>query len=399
MTDSQPISEKKLLGIILLARTNLNVPMRLTVYFLPAISRGLGVSLGAASLLVSLRSLAGVSAPLFGMVSDRIGARRVMIVGLSLLVAGAALVAGLPWYVTVLVGFGILGLSKSAYDPAMQSFVGRRVSYERRGRALGIVELSWSAALLLMPLCGVLIDRVDWRAPFALVAILGVGAWWLTRRFLSPDPVAEEQRRDRPINSGYGPRAVFQSLAPLFQDRNTRLALAITVLLILAQDCMMVVFGAWMEHAFGLTLTVLGLATLIFGLAELTAELGVAFVSDRLGKRRAVFLGVVGMGLGFLVLPTLNKNLGYALAGTAFLTLAFEFSIVGLIPIVSGLNAESRGTLMSLNVAAASVGRMVAAPLAVALYRMGDIGRNGLLSAAVCVLVLVLLVALREGNS
>jgi len=396
MTHGQPTSEKKLLGYILLARTNLNVPVRLTVFFLPAISRGLGVSLGAASLLVSLRSLAGVSAPLFGLVSDRVGAHRVMILGLSLLVAGATLVAGLPWYLSVLVGFAILGLSKSAYDPAMQSFVGRRVPYERRGRALGIVELSWSASLLLMPVSGLLIDRVDWRAPFGLVALLGIGTWWLTRRFLSRDSVAMQQRRDGPRNSRDGARTVFQSLVPLWQDRNTRLALAVTALVILAQDSIMVVFGAWMEHTFGLTLTALGFTTLVLGLAELMAELGVAFVSDRLGKRRAVFVGVMGMALGYLALPNLNQNLGYAMAGTAFLTLAFEFSIVGLIPIVSGLNAESRGTLMSLNVAAGSAGRTVAAPLGVALYEMGDIGRNGLASAAICVLILVLLLALRE---
>jgi predicted MFS family arabinose efflux permease len=69
-----------------------------------------------------------------------------------------------------------------------------------------------------------------------------------------------------------------------------------------------------------------------------------------------------------------------------------------LIPIVSGLNATARGTLMSLNVAAASVGRMVAAPMAVALYRPGDLTRNGPVSALVCLLLLGLLSRLREGG-
>jgi predicted MFS family arabinose efflux permease len=398
MTDSHKPSEQKLLGIILLARTNLNVPVRLTVYFLPAISRGLGVSLTAASLLVSLRSVAGASAPLFGLVSDRIGAHRMMTLGLSLLVTGAAVVVGLPWYATVLLGFAILGLSKSAYDPAMQAFVGHRVPYERRGRALGIAELSWSASLLLMPVSGVLIDRLGWRAPFGMVAFLGAAACWLTRRFLSPIEQATTDYRQDSATEGVGLGSLSRALMPFWQDRDTRLALTTTALLIVAQDCIMVVFGAWMEQKFGLTLAALGLVTLVIGAAELLAELGVAFFSDQWGKRRAVFVGVLGMVAGYLALPNLTEHLGYALTGTALLTLAFEFSIVGLVPIVSGLNAESRGTLMSLNVAAGSVGRMVAAPLGVTLYRTGDLMRNGIASAAICVLVLALLAVLREGQ-
>jgi predicted MFS family arabinose efflux permease len=92
----------------------------------------------------------------------------------------------------------------------------------------------------------------------------------------------------------------------------------------------------------------------------------------------------------------MTGSLWAALAGTALVILGFEFSIVGLIPIVSGLNATARGTLMSLNMSATSVGRVVAAPLAVALYRSADITRNGLLSAIVCLVVLALLTQLRE---
>jgi predicted MFS family arabinose efflux permease len=92
----------------------------------------------------------------------------------------------------------------------------------------------------------------------------------------------------------------------------------------------------------------------------------------------------------------LTGSLTAAAVGTAFVILVFEFSIVGLIPIISGLNATARGTLMSLNVAAISVGRVVAAPLAVALYEPGDLTRNGLVAATLCLVLLGLLTQLRE---
>jgi predicted MFS family arabinose efflux permease len=390
-----PASEKATLSVILFSRINLNVPVRLTYFFLPAISRGLGLSLYAASTLVSVRSLTGIVAPLFGAQTDRWGGRQVMTLGLGFLVVGAGLTAGLPWYGLVLFAFGLLGLAKSAYDPAMQAYVGRRVPYAQRARALGLVELAWSGALLVMPFCGWLIDQANWRAPFALVAVLGVFSWWLTRRTLAYGPEGAPRQR-----TAAGRRddlvALAHNMRHLWRDRQARLALTIGALLIFAQDSLFVVYGAWMEDRFGLTVTQLGLVTLVVGVAEVSAELGVALLSDRLGKRRAVFLSLMLATCGYLLLPQLTGSLLAALAGTAFVILGFEYSIVGLIPIVSGLNGTARGTLMSLNVAAMSVGRMVAAPLGVALYRPGDLTRNGLTSAMVCLVLLGLLSQLHE---
>jgi predicted MFS family arabinose efflux permease len=322
-----------------------------------------------------------------------------MMLGVALLIVGATLTAGLSAYGVALVGFGMMGLAKSAYDPAMQTYISQRVPYARRSRALGVSELAWSAAWLGMPLSGWLIDHLNWRAPFAVIAALGLAGWWLIRHTLVADqpdppilpnsPTLEAQRKDAWA-------ALFLSFNHLWHDRHARLALCITMSLALAQDSLIVVYGAWMEDAFGLTVTALGLVSLVIGLAEAIAELGVALLSDRLGKRRAVSLGLALTAGGYLLLPRLSGNLDVALAGTAFTILAFEFSIVSFIPLISGLSATARGTLMSLNVAAFSVGRVVAAPLAVALYRPGDLTRNGLLSALVCLLSLGLLLFIRE---
>ena len=391
MTKLESTSEKDILRFILLTRANLNLPFRLTYFFLPPISRGLGVSLQAAGVLVSVRSLMGVAAPLFGVLSDTVGARRVMSLGLALMVVGAALAGGLPWYGAAVLGFAIMGISKSAYDPAMHGYVGHLVPYDRRAQAIGMVELSWSAALLGMPLCGWLIDRISWRAPFVFAAAVGFVTWQLARRTLAPEPETVEPGRHRENLARH-----VRGLRHLWHDRHARLAVAITGLLVFAQDSLMTVYGAWMEDRFGLTVTALGAVTLVVGVSELVAELGVIALSDRLGKRRAVFLSLILTACGYLLLPRATGSLIQGLAATAFLILAFEFSIVGFIPIVSGLNATARSTIMSFNVVATAVGRMIAAPLSIALYTRGDLVRNGLFSAGVCLLVLVLLSRLQE---
>ncbi|MGD8969514.1 MAG: MFS transporter, partial [Anaerolineae bacterium] len=246
------------LVVILIARTVLNTAVRLSYFFLPAITRGLDVPLSAGGALVSVGSVMGLVAPLFGVLSDRSGGRHVMVFGTGLFAIGALLTAALPWYGVALVTFGLMGLAKMAFDPAMQVFLGERVPYERRGRTLGLAELAWSLALVAMPLCGWLVDTVSWRAPFLLLGVAGVPAWWLTRRALPPDDRSGRQlvldRRDL--------RGALTSLVDnvrrVWKDPQSKLALATTALIAFAQVNLMVVYGAWMEDGFGLTVTSLG---------------------------------------------------------------------------------------------------------------------------------------------
>lgn len=384
------------LAVILIARVVLNVPARLSYFFLPAIARGLAVPLSAGGRLVSIASLMGLLAPLFGALSDRAGARRVMIFGSALFAVGALLTAALPWYGVALVTFGLMGLAKIAFDPAMQVFLGERVPYERRGHALGLAELSWSLSLLAMPLCGWLTDAAGWRAPFLVLGLAGVPVWWLARCALPPDAPTQQESVSQPRDLKRLLASLVVLVRSVLADGQARLALAATALIGFAQINVMVVYGAWMEDGFGLSVSELGLATLVMGAAELVAELAVALVSDRFGKRRSVFISVIFTALAYIVLPRLTGSLGVALVGSAVMIFFFEFTIVGLLPLVSGMNADARGTMMSLSRAVGSASRAIAAPIGVALYAPGDIGLNGPASALACLLLLVVLLRLRE---
>lgn len=388
--------EKTGLGVILVARMIANVPYRMTTFFLPAISRGLGVSLSAGGTLVSVASLMGLLAPFFGAYSDRAGGRRMMVFGTGVFAVGALLMAGLPWYGAAVVAFGLIGLAKMAFDPGMQVFLGQRVPYEQRGRVLGLSELAWAFSLLAMPLCGWLIETASWRAPFLLLGAVGIPVWWLTRSALPDDLPLNGSGSAAKAGAGVVLQALRGQIRQVARDPQSLLALAPMALIGFAQVNLLVVYGAWMEDRFGLSVSNLGLVTLVIGGAELAAELAVAYVADRAGKRRSVFVAVLLTALAYLLLPHLTGSLVLALVGSAVMTFFFEFTIVALLPLLSGMNAEARGTVMSLGRAAGAASRALAAPVGVALYRFGDITRNGPVSAAVCLLILVLLVRLRE---
>ena len=98
-----------------------------------------------------------------------------MLLGLVALVVGALLVSAAPAFAPALVAFALMGLGKAGYDPAMQAFVSDAVPYERRGRALAVLELSWSLAWLIgVPAAGFLIAAYGWQAPFLAIALAGL---------------------------------------------------------------------------------------------------------------------------------------------------------------------------------------------------------------------------------
>jgi predicted MFS family arabinose efflux permease len=366
------------LGMILLSRTTINSSFRIVYPFLPVISRGLGVPLMAVSFLLTLRALAGLSSPLFGPLSDRYGRRSLMLAGLGMLAMGAALIAGWPTYGVAIAAFVLLGLSKTAYDPAMQAYLSDAVPYHRRGRLMGITELSWSAAWLVgVPAAGFLIERAGWQAPFVALALLALVGLLFTWR-LPPD---QPQRA-----SLAAPRWVL-----LRHNRSAWLGMAVGLLFMFAIENVFVIYGAWMEETFSLSVGALGLASIVIGIAEAVGEGFSAGLVDRLGKKTAVLGGLLLNAGAYLLLPLLSGNLVAALFGLFVLFIAFEFSIVSSIPLISELAPGTRGMLMALNVAALSAGRMAGSLTAAPLWLHGGLGLNAVVSCGAALAAFVLL--------
>ena len=167
------------LAIITLGRTVLNMPSRVVYPFLPAIARGLGVSLASATQLVTLRTVGGLGGTVLGPLSDHFGRRQMMEIDLLLFTLAGLALAGVGTVWSAAVAFV---LSKAIYDPAVQAHLGDAVPYAQRGRAMGFAELSWSAAWLFgVPATGFLMQRFDWRSPWAALVVLGALSVGLTR--------------------------------------------------------------------------------------------------------------------------------------------------------------------------------------------------------------------------
>ena len=122
-------------------------------------------------------------------------------------------------------------------------------------------------------------------------------------------------------------------------------------------------------------------------------------ISDRLGKRRTIALGVGLSTLAYLALPALGSTLPGALIGLFLVYLTFEFAFVATLPLMTELVPLARTSVMSANFAGLSLGRMLGALLGGALLPFG-IGASGITAAGINIVALaVLLLWVRENDS
>ena len=365
-----------------IARTVTNTGHRMIYPFLPEFARGVGVSQGAVTDAVAVRSALGLFSPVFGSLAETRGPRVAMTVALVLFATGMGLVALCPTYPALYLALLLASAAKLIFDPAMQAYVGDHVPYARRGVAIAVTELSWSAAFLLgIPVIGWLIDRSGtWRAPFPILAAGGLLVAGMLWRTLPPNALHSSQRLS--LSSGY--RIVLAHPAALA-------GLTISLLISASNEVVTIVYGTWMEDAFGLKIAALGAASAVIGVAELSGEGLVAGVVDRLGKRRSVGLGIGLNVLACLFLPVIGFSLGGALVGLFAFFITFEFAVVSSIPLMTELVPGARATLMAGNVAMFSAGRMLGAFIGPRLFVPG-LMTNAVAAAVLDVLALAALV-------
>jgi len=361
-------------AVAALGRLLINTSRRFIYPYAPVIGRGLGMPLTSVTALIALNQVTGILSPIFGPLSDRWGYRIMMIASLGLMALGMLSSGIYAVFGVLLIGLFLAGLAKSIFDPALSAYIGEKVPYQRRGRVIGLVEMSWAgAALVGIPLVGLLIANVGWRAPFFVLGALGVVAAVILA-LIMPRERREHQRSTAMVDF----RAAWGQLR---RERAALGLLAFGALVSMANDIIFVVYAAWFERSFSLGIVAIGTATTIIGIAELTGETLTATLSDRVGLKRAIIVGTVLATLSYFLLPFSGPTLALALAGLFFVFVSFEFSIVTSFSLATEILPTARATMLSAFVAALGLGRVVGALLGGSLWLSGGITAVGLVSA------------------
>lgn len=356
--------------------------------FLPIIAAGMRVDAVTLGRLIAIRSLVGLVTPIIGSLADRYGFRLIMRLCLLVGGAGAAITGMSSTILTAAIGMVVWGIGIAGFSPTIQAYISSRLPYSKRARGIGILEYSWAlAGIVGLFATGYLIEYVDslgyagWRAPFFIFAI----SMWISAIIIGTFPPAsshttgasttlantdqqtskEQYQAQSSIASSKRP-AHFFNLGP--SARSTYATIIGVMFLYFGAMQLLITHGLWLRTEYGLQAIQLGTVAFILGFADLCGSGLVSLLTDRIGKKRSVLFGTIGMLVGLLLMPYLNASLAVAIGGLWFTRGCFEFAIVSSIPLLSEQTPEQRGKVMTLGAAANLLGATVASVTGPWLY-------------------------------
>jgi EmrB/QacA subfamily drug resistance transporter len=171
--------EVKVLGAVVVLGTIMTV-LDLTIVniAIPTLGRDLGASISTIQWVTTGYMLAFASViPLTGWASERFGAKRVWVVSLVMFLLGSTL-AGAAWSIGSLIGFRVLqGLGAGMILPVGQTILAQAAGPERMGRVMSLIGVPMLLAPVLGPvLGGAIVDQWSWRWIFFINLPVGAAA-------------------------------------------------------------------------------------------------------------------------------------------------------------------------------------------------------------------------------
>ena len=291
----------------------------------------------------------GVSTLFFGLLSDWIGRRRIMLVSLVAFAVLTALTATAQSAREIILWRLLTGLGASGVVPLALALIGDIFPYEERGRPLGWLFGAMAGGMAFGSTFGVLlVSAIGWRGVFLAVSVLGFVALTLLKPHFS---LLGERPRTRTIRF-QGVVARYKNLLILPRGRRTYVYVFLNAIF---HSGVFTWLGLYFSRRYGLGEVGIGLALLGYGVPGFLLGPVIGRAADRWGRR---WLLPAGIGVAALSAALLVPRLSLAFAAivVTLLSLGYDMTQPLLAGIITSLDPNRGGQAMGLNVFALFTG-------------------------------------------
>jgi predicted MFS family arabinose efflux permease len=345
---------------------------------LPAIGDELGIADAVLGTLVSAYSLmVGFFAIISGPISDKIGRRRILIIGCGTMTVALALHGLVQDYLSFLAVRVFAGMAGGILSGAAVSYIGDYFPYERRGWATGWVMSGAAVGQIIgIPMGIVMAARWGFRSPFYLFAVtMAATAVLLFFRIPQPD-VKRSQHR---LTVGKAVR----DYAAMLRRPDIAWASVAFFMMFLGVSIFIIYLPTWLERDLGATGDQIALMFLVGGIANVITGPRAGKLSDRIGRKRIILLSCIGLSVLMVLTVPLVTTL---FAAYVFFFLTMVLVAMRISPFSALLTAlvtdDRRGSLMSLTVALGQMGFALGGAIAGPLFANVGYFSNTILGAA-----------------
>lgn len=306
-------------------------------------------------LMATYGTMQFIFAPIWGVMSDRYGRKRILLVG----VLGNVLTQLLLGFSTQLwmlfAARFLAGLLSSATLPTAMAFAGDSTDDRERSGAMGLMGAAMSVGMVLGPGLGGLLAGRSFSTPFLLAAALSAIAFVLVLTVL-PESLPPERRQ-----AGRGVHSPLRQLSDMVRAVRGPVGFLFVLALLLSFGLtnFEAIFGLYALRRLNYGPQQVGSVLMVIGVISALAQ-GVltGLATRRWGEVAVIRTALLSTAVGFLVMLTASSYV------TVLLTVGFfVISNAMISPSVSALiskrTASGQGMAMGLNNAFMSLGRIV----------------------------------------
>jgi DHA1 family tetracycline resistance protein-like MFS transporter len=329
----------------------------IVIPFLPMFASTLGVGAVGVGVVLAVYSLMQLLfAPILGAISDRIGRRPVIMIGL----AGSALGYLIYGFAT---SFWILLLSRAIHGSCAatistaQAYIADTTDGSERARGMGLIGAAFGLGFVLGPAMGGLLGGGGLRIPALFAAGLSVGNLILAALLL---PESKPAQLPAASVSDAAPQGagVLQLMRRLGDRRLARL-FVLAFLFTFALAALEATFALMVPRVYGYGAVGIGGLLAFAGLVQALAQgLFLGRLVQWLGEVRLVRVGAIVMGVGMAPLAaSSSRPLLFVLL--ALIAIGYGVGSPSLASLISrGSAQDSQGGVLGLNQSALSLARV-----------------------------------------
>jgi DHA1 family multidrug resistance protein-like MFS transporter len=326
-----------------------------------------GTELGWLMATYSLMQL--ICAPIWGVASDRYGRKPILAVGvlgytISLFMFGMA-----QNFVMMFIARSLSGILSSATMPTAMAYIGDNTPQKEKGKGMGQLGAMSGVGVVLGPLMGGLLSKDSLSLPFFVGSGLAFIALLLVIFLLPESKPASSSTVDRPL-----PNEPISTPRPESTDSKSQRVLDIylRVLLSPAGILLLLIFimsfgmtnfqgmlGLYVVDKLDFNTTQVGSLWMVMG-AMLVIVQGtlVGVLTEKFGDLNLIKAGLLGGALGFM-LVAFAWNYVTTLLAMGFFIFALALISPALNSYISNFAGEHQGTVMGLNSAFTSLGKVI----------------------------------------
>lgn len=363
--------EKILLAILASIQFSSIVDFMIMMPLGPQLMRMFSINPHQFGLLVSSYTFsAGISGFLASFFIDKFDRKLSLLffyVGFSL---GTLACAMSPSYELLLLARGLTGTFGGVLGSLVLAVVSDAISYERRGRAMGLIMTSFSLASIFgVPFSLFLANQFTWHAPFVFLGVVSLLLCLVIWYFV---PALNEHRSD-----GTPPEPLHRTLTRILQNPNQRRALLFMASVMFGHFAIIPFLSPSLVANAGMKETELPLMYMTGGLLTIFTSPFIGRLSDTFGKHKVFFWGALITLLPYWVITNLGVTpLWGILAICAFFFVSSGGRMIPGTALVSGtVSPQYRGSFMSIVSCVQQLSSAISSYIAGLIVTRGPTGR------------------------